>query len=236
MKKNVVLSLSGGMDSSTLLLKCLTEYENVVCLSFDYGQKHSVELEKAKELVGYLNDPQNRISSHSDHVPDGFEYKYNKIQHHTIKIDGLQNLLYSTLVKGNDEVPEGHYQEETMSQTVVPNRNKIFSSIIQAVALSISDESGENCDIALGIHAGDHCFSKNTNILTPNGLKNILELKEGDEVFSFNLKSNEWEIDLVTHIVKKNLVKNLSKITTTAGELEVTEEHKVFKLGLSNLY
>jgi 7-cyano-7-deazaguanine synthase len=47
-KKNVVLSLSGGMDSSTLLLRCLDEYENITCLSFDYGQKH-----KGRTIKGY---------------------------------------------------------------------------------------------------------------------------------------------------------------------------------------
>jgi len=45
-----------------------------------------------------------------------------------------------------------------MKATVVPNRNKIFASIIQAVALSIAEKTGENCDIALGIHAGDHAI------------------------------------------------------------------------------
>ena len=55
MAKNVVVSLSGGMDSSTLLLRCLSEYDNVTALSFDYGQKHRVELERAQSLVEYLN-------------------------------------------------------------------------------------------------------------------------------------------------------------------------------------
>ncbi len=45
-----------------------------------------------------------------------------------------------------------------MKATVVPNRNKIFASITQAVALSIADKTGEQCDIAMGIHAGDHAI------------------------------------------------------------------------------
>jgi 7-cyano-7-deazaguanine synthase len=45
-----------------------------------------------------------------------------------------------------------------MKATVVPNRNKIFASITQAVALSVANKTGENCDIALGIHAGDHAI------------------------------------------------------------------------------
>jgi 7-cyano-7-deazaguanine synthase len=78
------------------------------------------------------------------------------VKHQIIKIDGLGQLLNSTLVEGGAEVPEGHYAEANMKDTVVPNRNKIFSSIIQAVALSIADKNGAECSIAMGIHAGDH--------------------------------------------------------------------------------
>ena len=53
--KYAVISLSGGMDSSTLLLRLLSENFQVVALSFDYGQKHKVELERATSLVEYLN-------------------------------------------------------------------------------------------------------------------------------------------------------------------------------------
>jgi len=137
--KHVVVSLSGGMDSSTLLLRCLKEYDTVTAISFDYGQKHRVELERAQSLVDYLC------------------YKYD-INYRIIKLDGLTDLLNSALVTGGDEVPEGHYAEENMKATVVPNRNKIFASIIQAVALSIAEKTGEQCDIALGIHAGDHAI------------------------------------------------------------------------------
>ena len=56
----------------------------------------------------------------------------------------------SALVTGGDEVPEGHYAEDNMKATVVPNRNKIFASITQAVALSIANKTEEQCDIALG--------------------------------------------------------------------------------------
>jgi 7-cyano-7-deazaguanine synthase len=53
-------------------------------------------------------------------------------------------------------VPEGHYEQDNMKETVVPNRNKIFASLTQAVALSIANEKQEQTDIALGVHAGDH--------------------------------------------------------------------------------
>jgi 7-cyano-7-deazaguanine synthase len=141
MKKHAVLSLSGGMDSSTLLLHYLSSGYECICISFDYGQKHKVELEKATELVKYLN------SNLPEHL---------LIPHQIIRLDGLSKLLNSSLVEGGDEVPEGHYEHSNMASSVVPNRNKIFSSIIQAIALSIAEKNHNECIIALGIHAGDH--------------------------------------------------------------------------------
>ncbi len=140
MKKQAVLSLSGGMDSSTVLLHLLANGYEVTALSFDYGQKHRVELERAQALVNYLNN-------------NGQNVKYG-----TIKLDGLAPMLNSALVEGGDEVPEGHYEQENMKETVVPNRNKIFSSLIQAVALSIANEKNTEVRIAMGIHAGDHAI------------------------------------------------------------------------------
>ena len=157
MKKQAVLSLSGGMDSSTLLLHLLANGYEVTALSFDYGQKHNVELERAKDLVKYINNSPNRLFHH-DHAPNGFEEVYLLVKHQVIKLDGLSELLNSALVTGGEDVPEGHYAEENMKATVVPNRNKIFSSIIQAVALSIAEQKDTECAIAMGIHAGDHAI------------------------------------------------------------------------------
>ena len=149
MAKNVVVSLSGGMDSSTLLLRCLKEYDQVTAISFDYGQKHRVELERAQSLVDYIND----------NCPSDNEcFGGCKINYQVIKLDGLVNLLNSALTEGGDDVPEGHYEEDNMKATVVPNRNKIFASLVQAVALSAANANGNDTDIALGIHAGDHAI------------------------------------------------------------------------------
>ena len=143
MKKQAVLSLSGGMDSSTVLLHLLEKGYEVTAVSFDYGQKHKIELERAQDLVDYIN--LSRINEPN-------------INYKTIKLDGLVELLNSNLVEGGDEVPEGHYEEDNMKDTVVPNRNKMFSSIIQAVALSIANEKNCPVEIAMGIHAGDHAI------------------------------------------------------------------------------
>jgi 7-cyano-7-deazaguanine synthase len=176
MEKHVVISLSGGMDSSTLLLRCLKEYNTVTAISFDYGQKHRIELERAQSLVDYLNDNADETKYKSEttsvdylnSTDDETKYKtettevilhhFPKIKYHQIQLNGLADLLDSALVTGGAEVPEGHYAEENMKATVVPNRNKIFASIIQAVALSVANKTGEQCDIAMGIHAGDHAI------------------------------------------------------------------------------
>jgi len=154
-KKHVVISLSGGMDSSTLLLRCLKEYDSVTAISFDYGQKHRVELERAQSLIDYLNDNADETKYKSE-TSEVILHHFPKVTYRQIQLNGLVDLLDSALVTGGNDVPEGHYAEDNMKATVVPNRNKIFASITQAVALSIANKTGENCDIAMGIHAGDH--------------------------------------------------------------------------------
>jgi len=143
-QKNVVISLSGGMDSSTLLIHSLAQGFNVTAVSFDYGQKHRVELDRAQSLVDYLCESDIEIA--------------NNLKYRVIKLDGLPDLLNSALVSGGEEVPEGHYAEENMKATVVPNRNKIFSSIIQAIALSMYKANNLPTYIGMGIHAGDHAI------------------------------------------------------------------------------
>jgi 7-cyano-7-deazaguanine synthase len=153
--KKAVLSLSGGMDSSTLLLHLLANGYEVTALGFDYGQKHRVELERAASLVEYINNAPMRVV-HTDQVEGGFEELYSKVKHQIIKLDGLQNLLHSALVTGGTDVPEGHYEQDNMKETVVPNRNKIFASLIQAAALSIATKGDkQEVAIAMGVHAGD---------------------------------------------------------------------------------
>ena len=188
--KKAVLSLSGGMDSSSLLLHLLANGYEVTALGFDYGQKHKIELERATELVEYLNT--NRLT-HTDHVPGGFIQAFPVVKHQIIKLDGLSQLLNSALVEGGQDVPEGHYEQDNMKETVVPNRNKIFASLIQAVALSIATKPitddctvGQPVAIAMGIHAGDHVVYKDCR----------QEFRDIDfEAF----KAGNWDADLVYH-------------------------------------
>ena len=144
--KQAVLSLSGGMDSSTLLLHLLANDYKVTALSFDYGQKHRIELQRAQQLIEYINS-----GLLSENKP--------LVRYQVIRLEGLSDLLHSALVTGGADVPEGHYEQSNMKETVVPNRNKIFASLIQAVALSIATRNEkQEVAIAMGIHAGDHAI------------------------------------------------------------------------------
>lgn len=121
--------LSGGMDSVTLL-HFLVKYRKcrMKAVSFDYGQKHSKELEFAKQNCEELG-----------------------VEHHIVELPFMQTLFRSTLLKGGGDIPEGHYQAENMKQTVVPNRNMIMSAI--AVGFG---QSHKLDFLSLGVHAGDH--------------------------------------------------------------------------------
>ena len=175
--KKAVLSLSGGMDSSSLLLHLLANGYDVTALGFDYGQKHRVELERATDLVAYLNEK---------NCGCGGRPIYGNITHQIIKLDGLSQLLNSSLVTGGADVPEGHYEQDNMKETVVPNRNKIFASLIQAVALSIATKGEkQQVEIAMGIHAGDHAIYPDCR----------QEFRDADmEAF----KIGNWDSELVT--------------------------------------
>lgn len=140
MKKHAVLSLSGGMDSTCLLIHLLALDYHVTCVSFNYGQKHSVELERAQENIKYLSQ-------------QGYD---KRLVHHIVDLSSVMGLFNSSLTDKNKEVPQGHYAAENMKSTVVPNRNAIFSSIIFGLALSEATKSTQPVEISLGIHAGDH--------------------------------------------------------------------------------
>jgi 7-cyano-7-deazaguanine synthase len=227
--KKAVLSLSGGMDSSSLLLHLLANGYEVTALGFDYGQKHKVELDRAKSLVQYINDG---YDSEAENIP------YYKVKHQIIKLDGLSQLLNSALVTGGTDVPEGHYEQDNMKETVVPNRNKIFASLIQAVALSEATRGGKHqVEIAMGIHAGDHAIYPDCR----------QEFRDADmEAF----KIGNWDSELVTvttpylELNKFDILEDgqrscdilgldfnevYKRTNTSYKPIKITTEHKWFK-------
>ena len=134
------MALSGGMDSTSLLLRMLARGSEVTCISYDYGQKHVIELDRASANIDYLSS------------------KGYVIEHFVVDLSSTMSLFESSLTDSKRLIPEGHYEEEQMKQTVVPNRNAIFSSILYGYALSVSAKENVDVSVTLGVHSGDHAI------------------------------------------------------------------------------
>ena len=124
---NAVILLSGGMDSTTLLYWASAKGFQLEALSFDYGQRHKKELEFSKYHTAEL-----------------------RIPHKIIRLDFS---IFKSSLLGNEEIPEGHYEDKSMKSTVVPFRN----GIMLAYAVGYAESIGAN-RVLLASHAGDHAI------------------------------------------------------------------------------
>lgn len=161
-KKIAVMALSGGMDSTSLLLHLLSKGYEVTAISFNYGQKHVLELERASSLIRYLE-------------------KHNiVVRHHVADLTSATALFESHLLKSGDEIPRGHYEEDTMKATVVPNRNALFSSLLYGTALSIANTRDSHVEVVLGVHSGDHAIYPDCRPEFYNALEHAFALGNWD--------------------------------------------------------
>lgn len=129
-KKSIVV-YSGGLDSTVLLAKLVAEGREVKALSVDYGQRHRRELEAAAKVCALLG-----------------------VEHRVADLSGLKPLLAgSSQTDESVAVPHGHYAEENMKLTVVPNRNMLLLAAAAAWAISLKYDS-----VAYAAHAGDHAI------------------------------------------------------------------------------
>ena len=125
--KKVIVLLSGGMDSATLLWLCKREFQQVYAISFDYGQRHKVELKYAKQLAS--------IAKVKEHI--------------LVEVPHYRLIRNSALLEGGPEVPTGSYTQEVPA-TNVPMRNLVFLAIASSFADSLEIDH-----IAIGVHALD---------------------------------------------------------------------------------
>lgn len=119
---------SGGLDSVSLAHIVAEERQLTRLVSFDYGQRHRKELDFAAAAAQRLNVP-----------------------HHLIDMRPIGAALTGSALTDDIDVPDGHYAEETMRITVVPNRNAIMLAIGFGVAAANGDEA-----VATAVHGGDH--------------------------------------------------------------------------------
>ena len=130
MTDTVVVIYSGGMDSYTLLHLARDRGYRVHALSFNYGQRHVRELECAAAVCDSLG-----------------------LSHKVIDIRAMSEVMSGSALTSNIEVPEGHYEEDSMKATVVPNRNMILLSLATGYAVTVSAGA-----VWYGAHGGDHAI------------------------------------------------------------------------------
>lgn len=127
--KKATMIISGGMDSTTLAYFLRAQGYELSMLSFNYGQRHSRELECAKKIAANL-----------------------RAEHTIIDLQAIRPLIKgSSLTDETVDTPHGHYAADNMKLTVVPNRNAIMLSIAWGIACVNGSEL-----LAFGAHAGDH--------------------------------------------------------------------------------
>lgn len=133
----VVVAFSGGLDSTVLLSRLLADGHSISkAISVDYGQRHRRELRAAKDIIRH------------------FEQGHEDITHTVVDLRKLTPLLAgSSQTSRSIPVPTGHYSEESMKATVVPNRNMILLSIMAAAAIECKADA-----VAFAAHAGDHAI------------------------------------------------------------------------------
>jgi len=147
MSKCVIL-LSGGMDSATLLGLARRQYQEAMALSIDYAQRHKRELESAKQVARHFT-----------------------VHHEILDITNINHLLQGSALTSDIPVPHGHYEDESMKQTVVPGRNTILLSIAAAWAASMGFDA-----VAYAAHAGDHAIYPDCRPRYVDAMDSVLRL------------------------------------------------------------
>ena len=184
-----VLILSGGLDSSTLGYWLQANgYDELICVSFNYGQKQIVELESAKLIAKNLN-----------------------AQHHILDISHLQKLLASasSLTNNDHAVPVGEYTKENMQSTVVPNRNSTLLTLAWSIAcVEMADA------LAYGAHGGDHYLYPDTRPEYFAAINLSLRLgSEGSRCENLNLIAPFINMDKAA-IIREAVKLNVPLVTT----------------------
>lgn len=141
----IISVLSGGLDSTTLLYDLIEQGNEVTAITFNYGQRHKLEIEKAANTCKELG-----------------------IKHKVMDISFIKELVSNSALTSDLAVPEGHYEDASMKSTVVPNRNMIMAAIAIGYAVNLDYDA-----IALGVHSGDHAIYPDCRPEFVEALQNI---------------------------------------------------------------
>ena len=164
MEKKAVVVLSGGMDSTTLLYDVVNQGYKTYAIGFDYGQKHKKELALAKKTCDKLS-----------------------VDYLVVDLSALNVVAPSALTRDDWDVPEGHYADDNMKQTVVPNRNMVLLSIATAYAIGKDAKS-----LFYGAHSGDHDIYPDCRKEFVDSMVEAIKLCDWNQV---QLYAPYWDMD-----------------------------------------
>ena len=188
-----ILSLSGGLDSTALLLHLIHKGYDTHTISYYYGQKNKIELDGLARILHYL------------------EYKDLPIRNQRVDLSSVFGTFNSSLTSSDIDVPTGTTDESKMKMNFVPNRNAIFSSVLYGFAVSIAKDSDTKVDVCLGVHAGDG------NIIPPDCTPKFYEkLEDAFKIGNVNTENINYYLPYVNkkkyEIIKdaKNICDELS--------------------------
>lgn len=161
MARTIILSFSGGVDSTTLLHDFLVRGYAITAVFFNYGSKHNkFELIAANSIIEYYQNL-------------GYSVELVVIDLQNVFANISSNLLHT-----GGPIPNGHHEDESMRLTVVPGRNLIFASILASIAES------KNADlIALGVHSGDHAIYPDCRPNFIKHLQNVISASTDEKVY-----------------------------------------------------
>lgn len=155
----VVVVLSGGVDSTTLLYRLVQEGKQCFAITFDYGQK----------------------SAHQERKMTYYTCADRGVPQEVVDLSEVQRLINNSALTGDIPMPEGRYDGENMKATVVPGRNLMMASIAAAYASNIGAQA-----IALGVHMGDHAIYPDCRPEFVDALRTVLarSTEPGIDVFT----------------------------------------------------
>lgn len=177
MSEKVVVIYSGGMDSFTVLNKAVQQGYEVYALSFNYGQRHVKELKVAEDVCRNLG-----------------------VNHKIVDISAINQLIGGSSLTDNIDVPEGHYEEESMKSTVVPNRNMILLSLAVGYAVSLKANK-----VYYGAHSGDHAIYPDCRPEFVKKMDDVCRIANYDEIEIVCPYLNESKIEILADGLKMGL-------------------------------
>ncbi len=177
MSNKVVVIFSGGMDSFTVLNRALKDGKEVYALTFDYGQKHVKEIACASKVCEQVG-----------------------VAHKVIDISAINQLLAGSSLTDDIDIPEGHYEAESMKSTVVPNRNMILLSLAVGYAVSVKASQ-----VYYGAHSGDHAIYPDCRPEFVMKMNDVCQIANYEAVEIFSPYLNDTKSDILTDGIKMGL-------------------------------